>query len=487
MKSKSRPGNKSPMKSISSLAELRVHVFSDAGEASVRNNYVLFTEEDLLRIGYKEEVATSRGPNERIQEAVEEEEEEAPAAHKCQDREAAFISAYSDQDSEGSETISGPEEANEASLLASHSIGNETISMSEEDKKTLSLSHSEGNRTISVGMEDNKPAPLSACSDWDSEENQTLSLSEEENKTASVSPRSIGHQTISGEEEDNDPASVSPYSGQHSGGRRTISDSEEDTLPASPFSYSDRHSEGYKTISKGEQEKSQDSLLSYSDGYSEGYMTISAGEEDIEEASYSPYSDGYSEGFKIMSGSREHKEPGVLSLYSARDSEWRISASVLDEEAKEASAFPKVDQDSERALTTPACKAEPEENKEREKHKTYVELFISKIVYHIYIKANMEPQCNDELIVCLYEYIWEKVKDEDMCITDASFKKMDNKIRKVLHKKLGNPNKVLFLLKYSDKPVVADCMISILGKLLKRPSKRSNLFCRFFSREGQIL
>ncbi|TWW82150.1 hypothetical protein D4764_01G0019650 [Takifugu flavidus] len=90
----------------------------------------------------------------------------------------------------------------------------------------------------------------------------------------------------------------------------------------------------------------------------------------------------------------------------------------------------------------------------------------------------MKPPCSDDLIAYLNEYIWERVKDEDICITDDSFKKMDNKIQKILRKELGNPNKVLFLLKYSEEPVVADCMVTILRKLLKRPSKKRNIFSK---------
>ncbi|TWW82156.1 hypothetical protein D4764_01G0019710 [Takifugu flavidus] len=77
----------------------------------------------------------------------------------------------------------------------------------------------------------------------------------------------------------------------------------------------------------------------------------------------------------------------------------------------------------------------------------------------------MKPPCSDDLIAYLNEYIWERVKDEDICITDDSFKKMDNKIQKILRKELGNPNKVLFLLKYSEEPVVADCMVTILRRV----------------------
>ncbi|TWW82142.1 hypothetical protein D4764_01G0019570 [Takifugu flavidus] len=99
----------------------------------------------------------------------------------------------------------------------------------------------------------------------------------------------------------------------------------------------------------------------------------------------------------------------------------------------------------------------------------------------------MKPPCSDDLIAYLNEYIWERVKDEDICITDDSFKKMDDKIQKILRKELGNPNKVLFLLKYSEEPVVADCMVTILRKLVKRPSKKRNIFSRFFSNKAQKL
>lgn len=548
------------MKSISSPAntrtspvELRVQALSDAAETSGPKNHVVFTEENLLRIGYKDKVAASAGTKQSKEAVLRElgDRGEGPSeVHKYEDKGAALLSApsdwdsegreslsggedkgaasvspYSDQDSEGKDSISGEEEedkeeaasasshsernksifggvkAKEASSLYPHSVRNETISGG--NKKAALLSSHSGGKTA------NEAASLSARSDWDSEENKTVSVREAKKKTASLSSQSTRHQSISGGVEDNDPASISPYSGRDSEGNGSISGSEEDkesasTSPpsevnktlfaseqdheaASLFSDSDRDSEGYKSLSGGEEEKSPVSLFSYSYRYSEGYKTISAGEEDREQAAYSPYSDGYIEGCKTISRRKEDKEPGLLSPHSARDSGWQISASVCDEEAKEASASPKLAHDPAGALTTPACEGEPQENKETEKYKTYVELFISKIVYHIHIKANMDPQCSDDLIVCLNQYIWEKVKDEDMCITDASFKKMDNKIDKVLHKQLGNPNKVLFLLKYSDKPIVADCMVSILGQLLKKPSKKSNIFCRFFSPGGQIL
>lgn len=547
------------MKSISSPAntrtspiELRAQAFTEVAETSVPKNHVVFTEENLLRIGYQDKVATSAGTKQSKEAVLRElgDRGEGPSeVHKYPDKEAALLSTpsdwdskghetlsgcenkgaasvspYSDQDSEGKETISGEEEdKQEAASAPSHSERNKTIFGGVKNKEASSLyPHSIRNETISGGNRKaallsshsggnttNEAASLSARSDWDSEENKTISVSQAKKNTASLSSQSTRHQAVSGEAEDNDPASISPYSGRDSEGNGTISGSEEDkesasisprsevnktifvseqdNEAASLFSYSDRDSEGYKTHSGGEEEKSPVSLFSYSYRYSEGYKTISAGEEDREQAAYSPYSDGYIEGCKTISRRKEDKEPGLLSPHSARDSGWQISASVCDEEAKEASASPKLAHDPARALTTSACEEEPQENKETEKYKTYVELFISKIVYHIHIKANMDPQCNDDLIVCLNQYIWEKVKDEDMCITDASFKKMDNKIDKVLHKQLGNPNKVLFLLKYSDKPIVADCMVSILGQLLKKPSKKSNIFCRFFHQGGQIL
>lgn len=473
----------SPANTRTSPSELKVQLFLDEAESSIPPNYMFFTEENLLIIECKEKVETSAVTKQSREAALRklgDRGEEPSEVHKYQDKEAASVSPDSDQDSEGKETISGEEEEeedkDEAASASSHS---ESIFGGVEDKEAFSLSpYSIRKETISG--EDKKAALLSSPSG----RNTTTSGGEGEKKAASLSSHTLRHQTVSADqEEDNEPTSVSPYSGPDSEGNGSISGSDEDKESAS---ISPR-SEANKTIFVCEQDNEAVSLFSSSDRDSEGYKRISAREVDRAQASYSPYSDGYSKRCKTISRSKEDKGPGLLSPYSAIDSEWKIFASVCDEEAKEVSASPKLVHGSARALTTSACEEKAEENKETEKYETYVELFIRKVVYHIYIKANMDPQCNNDLIMCLHQYIWEKVKDEDMCITDASFKKMNNKIHKVLHKQFGNPNKVLFLLKYSDKPVVADCMVSILRQLLKKPSKKSNIFSRFFFKVSQIL
>lgn len=121
------------------------------------------------------------------------------------------------------------------------------------------------------------------------------------------------------------------------------------------------------------------------------------------------------------------------------------------------------------------------------KKRQIVHLIISRIVDHIYAEAKMVRHYHDDLLIVLFEYIWDQVQNEDLCISDQTFKKMDKTIHQTLCKNMGSPNKVVFLLKYSEDSVVADCMISIVKKLLIRPSKKPNVISRFFSSLGQCL
>lgn len=55
-----------------------------------------------------------------------------------------------------------------------------------------------------------------------------------------------------------------------------------------------------------------------------------------------------------------------------------------------------------------------------EKQKKIVLLIISRIVDHIYAEAKMVRHCHDNLLIVLFEYIWERVRDEDQYISDQS-------------------------------------------------------------------
>lgn len=67
-----------------------------------------------------------------------------------------------------------------------------------------------------------------------------------------------------------------------------------------------------------------------------------------------------------------------------------------------------------------------------EKQKKIVLWIILRIADHIYAEAKMVRHCHDNLLIVLFDYIWERVQDEDLHISDQSFKKMD----KIIHQTL---------------------------------------------------
>ncbi|TWW80047.1 hypothetical protein D4764_10G0010770 [Takifugu flavidus] len=99
--------------------------------------------------------------------------------------------------------------------------------------------------------------------------------------------------------------------------------------------------------------------------------------------------------------------------------------------------------------------------------------------------TNFVPQYNDEVLSALLTHIWPKVWDnnENLSLTEKSFKKMDKTIHKGVCKKLGNPNEVLFMLKYSEESIIEEHIVQIAKKLL-RPSKKPNIFQRFWYFHG---
>ncbi|TWW77725.1 hypothetical protein D4764_12G0011150, partial [Takifugu flavidus] len=124
---------------------------------------------------------------------------------------------------------------------------------------------------------------------------------------------------------------------------------------------------------------------------------------------------------------------------------------------------------------------EPQETKEVESMRAFVQFLIEKILNHIHQKANIVPQYNDEVLGALLAQVWPQVWDNNahLSLTEESFNKMDKTIHKAC-KKLGNPNEVLFLLKYSEESIIEEQMVRIAKKLLG-PSRKPNIFQRFCS------
>ncbi|TWW54814.1 hypothetical protein D4764_0274960 [Takifugu flavidus] len=124
---------------------------------------------------------------------------------------------------------------------------------------------------------------------------------------------------------------------------------------------------------------------------------------------------------------------------------------------------------------------EPQETKEVESMRAFVQFLIEKILNHIHQKANIVPQYNDEVLGALLAQVWPQVWDNNanLSLTEESFNKMDKTIHKAC-KKLGNPNEVLFLLKYSEESIIEEQMVRIAKKLLG-PPRKPNIFQRFCS------
>ncbi|TWW68333.1 hypothetical protein D4764_19G0001310 [Takifugu flavidus] len=122
---------------------------------------------------------------------------------------------------------------------------------------------------------------------------------------------------------------------------------------------------------------------------------------------------------------------------------------------------------------------EPQQIQEMESMRAFVQFLIEKIINHIYDEANIVPQYNDEVLSALLAHIWPRVWDSDanLSLTEKSFKKMDKMIHKAFCKKLGNPNQVLFMLKYSEESIIEEHTVRIAKELL-RPSKKLNIFQR---------
>ncbi|CAF92526.1 unnamed protein product, partial [Tetraodon nigroviridis] len=165
--------------------------------------------------------------------------------------------------------------------------------------------------------------------------------------------------------------------------------------------------------------------------------------------------------------SSEPEEPSATPTSDQCETQQEASEAWLFWETQGgASPRPGCEEQAEEALSLSAGEQESPITNQVEKLRRMVRLIVSRIIDHIYLEAKMVYHHDDNLLLVLFEYIWDQVQDEDLCISDHSFEKMDKTIHRVLRRRVGSPNKVLFLLKHSEEPVVADCMTSIVRKLL---------------------
>lgn len=132
----------------------------------------------------------------------------------------------------------------------------------------------------------------------------------------------------------------------------------------------------------------------------------------------------------------------------------------------------------EEAAAASLAAEEPLDGTDSEWVRAFVLFLLEKVLNHIHYEAKVLPQYNQQVLQALLAHIWPRMWDNTahLRLTEDSFRKMDRTIHEGVCGKLGNPNEVLFLLKYSDQPIIEDCTLNIARKLL-RPSKKANI-CR---------
>lgn len=134
-----------------------------------------------------------------------------------------------------------------------------------------------------------------------------------------------------------------------------------------------------------------------------------------------------------------------------------------------------------------ASDARREDAAESQISKVYVNLFVEKVVFHMCSEAKVMVENTEELLDSLFESIWPAVKDEKICITDDSFRKLDETIHRELCKKYGlievmNLTSVLH-------PAIVEFLVSFIKKKLMTPDRKKNWnhVKRFFSTVGSHL
>lgn len=116
-----------------------------------------------------------------------------------------------------------------------------------------------------------------------------------------------------------------------------------------------------------------------------------------------------------------------------------------------------------------------------EKNRCCVKFFIEKIVTHVLFDVKMMPDNKHDIIKYLFENVCAKVQSENFYVTPDIFKGLDKRINRVLYKRLGTPEMVLFSINSKD-PIIEECIITIIKERLMKPPKKPSSIRRFFSR-----
>lgn len=124
---------------------------------------------------------------------------------------------------------------------------------------------------------------------------------------------------------------------------------------------------------------------------------------------------------------------------------------------------------------------------ELQRSKVYVKLFVEKVVSHMCSEAKVMVENTEELLDSLFESIWPQVKDEKLCITRNSFRKLDKIIHCGLCKKYGLIE--VMTLQNALHPGVVEFLISFIKNKLMTPDRKKdrNRMKRFLSNVGYHL
>lgn len=116
-----------------------------------------------------------------------------------------------------------------------------------------------------------------------------------------------------------------------------------------------------------------------------------------------------------------------------------------------------------------------------EKNRCCVKFFVEKIVTHVLFDVKMMPDNKHDIIKYLFENVCAKVQGEKFYVTPDIFKGLDKRINRVLYKRLGTPEMVLFSINSKD-PIIEECIVTIIKERLMKPPKKPSSIRRFFSR-----
>lgn len=119
--------------------------------------------------------------------------------------------------------------------------------------------------------------------------------------------------------------------------------------------------------------------------------------------------------------------------------------------------------------------------------KVYVNLFVEKVVFHMCSEAKVTVDNTDKLLNGLFKSVWLEVRNEKLCITPKTFKKLDETIHCGLCKKYGLIQVVDLM--NSVHPIVVGFLISFIRQKLLTPNRKNNPnhVHRFLSNVGRHL